>query len=462
MAAKSNCSGCGREQYCGSVCQKLDWKKHKSMCPFLKKLSNTLQPYDEVEKDIKEILASNKGDDTRILDHLLSYADFQFGEPIAGKDYRERTDGQRIANWNVDICIILKISTTMVDICATNSSLSTMISDNKMFPHLERSLHILSPWMVTIDTDAMNQSNSLNLTKTNYLLETSCYLERNMAIMAMRRNQYDVAERHCHQCLVNSRRLSVEGEKKTTSIFEALHIYVKLRQLQGDSFDAVSFAEEAYNLVVDAYDPVHPQVQEAAGLLIECLIKKRDLLNAERFAEQTYANLRDIKNGMDQEGEQVAVGAHNWADVIFQQDDGDLIKAEGLAREAIRIINKLHDVHMSRASACYLLLAKILLTQGKLGDETKKLFERSLGICIRNEGPDGANTAVVNHDICQFHYKIAMTSSTAHTKQTQLLLAKSYCDEAIRIEIKIHNPTHPNRVIAVSLLSAVLRELSRE
>jgi hypothetical protein len=74
----------------------------------------------------------------------------------------------------------------------------------------------------------------------------------------------------------------------------------------------VTFAAEAYNLVVDTSDPVHPQVQEAAGYLINSLILIVDLSNAERFAEQTYANHRDIKNGMDQEGKQVALVHIIW------------------------------------------------------------------------------------------------------------------------------------------------------
>jgi hypothetical protein len=52
-----------------------------------------------------------------------------------------------------------------------------------------------------------------------------------------------------------------------------------------------------------------------------------------------------------------------------------------------------------------------------------------------------------------------MIPSTGHTKRTQLLQAKSY-DEALRIKTKIHNSTHPNKVMAVSQLSDVLRELS--
>jgi flagellar hook assembly protein FlgD len=81
----------------------------------------------------------------------------------------------------------------------------------------------------------------------------------------------------------------------------------------------VTSAEECYNLVVEAYDPVHPQVQEAAGVLINILISKGDLFDAECYAQVTYGNLRDKKNGIDQESEAVAEGAYNLADVIYRQ-----------------------------------------------------------------------------------------------------------------------------------------------
>jgi tetratricopeptide (TPR) repeat protein len=458
--AKSSCSSCGREQYCGSDCQKLDWKAHKLICPILKKLPNKLQSYKEAVQIINEILTSNKGNNARILEHLLSYADYQFGEHVAGSKYRERSDGQRIDNWNVDISIFLKISTRITDIYVTNQSLSTIIRHNKAYPSLERSLHILSPWMVTINSDANNQSNGLSLAETNYLLDASSNVEGNMATVTINRSQFDVAEGHCHRRLAHSRKLGVEGEDKTTSIFEALRTYVILRQHQGDYSSAVSFAEEAYNVCVDANDPVHPQVQQAAGMLINSLIHKGDFFNAERFAEQTYQNLRDIKNGMDQEGEEVAKGAYNLADVIHRQDDGDLIKAEKLARESLRIRTRLYSSNDHLIGTSCMLLGRILMAQGKFGDETKELLKRSLDIDVMNEGLDGLNTAVGNISIGRFYYKLAMIQSVISIKRTHLLLAKSYAEEATRIETKIHNPSHSNYVSAASLLSDILRELS--
>jgi hypothetical protein len=161
---------------------------------------------------------------------------------------------------------------------------------------------------------------------------------------------------------------------------------------------------------------------------------------------------------MDQNGVQVARSAFSFAEVIFYQEDGDLIKAEGLAREAIRIRFQLLD---SGIGGYYMLLAKILLKQKNFGDETRDSYERSLADFIRNEGPDGVNTAAGNTEFGRFYYQFAIEQSIVHTKRTQLLLANSYLDEAVRIEIKIHSQTHPNRVAAASLLSIVLNELSR-
>jgi hypothetical protein len=70
--------------------------------------------------------------------------------------------------------------------------------------------------------------------------------------------------------------------------------------------------------------------QEAAGILIEILIMKGDLFDAECYAQVTYGNLRDKKNGRDQETEVVAMGEYNLANVIYRQN-GDLIKAEEIA-----------------------------------------------------------------------------------------------------------------------------------
>jgi tetratricopeptide (TPR) repeat protein len=427
------------------------------MCAILKKLPNQLQSYDRAERIIDEILASNKGNYIRVLEHLLSYADNQFGQQVEGRDYRERIDGQRIANWDVDINILLMISTIMLSIHLNNLSYSPIIRDNKTLPHLERSLNILKPWMVIVDSDASNQSNSLNLGQKDHLLKLSCNIESNMVLVTMNRNQFDVAEGHCHRCLANARRLGVEGEDKVVSMMTALKACVDVRQRQGDYSGAVSFAEEAYNVVAIAYDCAHPRVQHAAGMLIACLIHNGDLFNAERFAQQTYENLKDRKNGMDQEGEEVAMGSYNLADVIHRQE-GDLLKAEELAREALLIREKINS--SSKGASCH-LLANILQSQGKFEDETQGLFERSLAICIRREGLDGVNTAVMSVNIGLYYSQLAKIQPKVDTKRKYFLISKSHIEEGFRIETKIFGPTHPNTVHTAFILSTLTKELLR-
>jgi hypothetical protein len=228
-----------------------------------------------------------------------------------------------------------------------------------------------------------------------------------------------------------------------------------LRSRQGHNSSAVEFAEEAYNLVVEAYDPVHVQVQEAANLLIDSLIKNRNYYDAERYAEVTYGNLKDHKNGMDQESEDVAQGAHSFANAIYRKG-GDLIKAERLAREALSTRSRLYSSDDSQLASSCSLLARILMNQEKLGDETKELFERSLAINIRHQGPDGVNTAVNNMNLGYFNRKLAGLHQEVTLRNPFLLQAKAYYEEAIRIRTKTFSPTHPIAQDAVSALEDLI------
>jgi tetratricopeptide (TPR) repeat protein len=424
------------------------------MCPLLKILSKKLQPFTEVNRVILEILKSNKANNARVLDHLISYAEFQFGSQITGIGYRER-DGQRIGNWEVTN-ILKTIYCTMSDIYTTDESCSDIKSGNMAFPYLKKSFDLLRPWMILIDSNA--STDTLSTIQIDSLLDSSVKIEHEMAFVCMNRNQFDTAEEHLKRCLTYSRRYGIEGEEKITVIFECLRTFIKLRLKQGDLLDAVKLAEEAYDGVAIAYNPVHLQVQEAAGLLITILIQGGDLAKAEGYALQTYENLRDKRNGIDQEGEAVARGSYNLADLIRRQN-GDLIKAENLAREALRIRTRMHGSTYNSIGASCDLLANILMQQGKFGDETKTLFERSLALHIRHEGPDGTNTALGNISLGKFHYSAAMQPKVT-AKRAQLLLAKSYSEEGIRIQSKIAIPTHPNAVAAASLHAIILEELS--
>jgi hypothetical protein len=145
------------------------------------------------------------------------------------------------------------------------------------------------------------------------------------------------------------------------------------------------------------------------------------------------------------------------ADVILRQK-GDLLKAEKLARETLRIRTLIHSSDdLSIGSSCD-LLARILMSQGTFEDETKRLFERSLAIFIRREGPDGVNTAILNINTGSYFYKLVQRQPTVDTKRKYFLLSMSHIEEGFRIQTKIYGPTHPITVQAAYKLSDVMNE----
>jgi hypothetical protein len=115
--------------------------------------------------------------------------------------------------------------------------------------------------LIRLDSDASNRTDNLKEDQINNLLHKLFFTERNMAVISMQKRHFDITEGGFQRCLAYARRFGREGIEKTTLIFIALKNYFSLREHQGNYSDAVKFAEEAYNLVAETYDPVHPQVQ---------------------------------------------------------------------------------------------------------------------------------------------------------------------------------------------------------
>jgi hypothetical protein len=88
-----------------------------------------------------EILASKKGDECRVLEHLLSFADFQFGKGVTGKDYREREDGERISK--VEIDFFYEIIRRMVNLYKRDNLISDLNCDDIIFPQVQEAAGVL-------------------------------------------------------------------------------------------------------------------------------------------------------------------------------------------------------------------------------------------------------------------------------------------------------------------------------
>jgi hypothetical protein len=157
-SAAEKCSACLKDFYCSGECQKLDWKKHKSFCKILKSLSNTFEPYSKVVEIIQ--LPLRAPENLRVLKHVLTYAEFQFGERIPNQTYRERESGERMDNWTVELDAMILIYMKFVNIYERNGSLSLIFKDNNTLPYYKKQLKILKPWSLCLNLDTVSQRDS--------------------------------------------------------------------------------------------------------------------------------------------------------------------------------------------------------------------------------------------------------------------------------------------------------------
>jgi tetratricopeptide (TPR) repeat protein len=390
---------------------------------------------------------------------LISYAEHQFGDRVPGKAYRERLNGDRIDNWNVEINIMIRVYCNLVGVYSSDKSLSMIDSQKFQFSYLERILDLFRPWSSKLDSNQTSQIDKLDKDQINsisYLLSTT---EHGIGIILRQRNEFESAESYCQQALSHARLYEGKEEDKVDLVCRSLTAYCDLRAVQDNHIDALPFAEEAYDLFAIAYNPVHPKVQKAAGGLIECLLLNGDLYNAGRFAEANLGSLKDPANGLDQLSEEVASGYYNLASVIHKQE-GDLVKAEALARESLRIRTHVYGNDNVNVGLSCDLLAHILMSQGNLGDETMELLERSLANNTKNYGSDGTNTAISNFNLGNFYHHLADRQQIVPTKVEYLCLSKSKSEEAVRLYTKLFGPDNPKTIKASSKLSIILRKLS--
>jgi hypothetical protein len=97
-----------------------------------------------VIKEIREeIPAMKKQQRLRVLQHLISYAEHQFGDRVQDKSYRERVNGERFDNWRVEIEILILIYFGLESVYIDDISLSMVAKNNLMFPYYEKMLELL-------------------------------------------------------------------------------------------------------------------------------------------------------------------------------------------------------------------------------------------------------------------------------------------------------------------------------
>jgi tetratricopeptide (TPR) repeat protein len=341
-------------------------------------------------------------------------------------------------------------------------SVSLIAGDNFSYHYHTKILDILRPWSAyfNLSPSSSRVVDSDELYDVHHFLMLLSNTERNIAFVHEHRSELDQAENHCHLAVSYAKLYEGEEEVRVALLCGALKLFADIRCSQNNFADAVTYDEENYNCAAIAYNPVHPEVQSAASTLIECLILIHDYDKAEIFAQMTLDSLKDPANGVNQRSEAVAKGHYDLALCINEQN-GNLIKAEKLIRESLRIrLLVLHKDH-GLVGHSIMLLARNLQLQLKLGSETKELFERFLSISLKHCGPDGTDTATANELLGRFYFALADTQPISERK-VHLPLSISSFQEAHRICIKLFGPDDRRTLSNVTYLSTVSDLLRRE
>lgn len=130
-----------------------------------------------------------------------------------------------------------------------------------ILPLYEKGLELLAP--SSVDSDDAICIERLNKDQTNYILHTSSVIKGKIAFLFIRMNEFNLAESYYHEAFFYARRYDGEKEDKATLLCNIFTAYSNLRKKQFYFVDAATFAENAYNYVAIAYNPVFPKVQGA-------------------------------------------------------------------------------------------------------------------------------------------------------------------------------------------------------
>jgi hypothetical protein len=139
----------------------------------------------------------------------------------------------------------------------------------------------------------------------------------------------------------------------------------------------------------------------------------------------------------------------------------DLGKAEMLARESYRIRAHLYPNNHHLLGVSAHLLATVLKSQNKLGDETKDLYELSLAAAKRNEGSDGCNVGIIIADLGHMFLQRAQNRAlSVDVRKGHLLQARSYYSDAVRLRTEKYGPNNDHTISYKSQLTQVVQCLT--
>jgi hypothetical protein len=160
-------------------------------------------PFAEVESTIhrRHLRLTRRGTESeiRLLEYCLSFAEYQYGDIIPSKTYRERK-GVKVNNWEVDIetllyvCFLLAVAYEDGEL--RKEGKEKMDFTLKSIHYFEKSLCILEPWRVQLPLEQSKRTCALSDQRIDRLYVYLSDVEIRLGEIHLFLNHFDKAGDH--------------------------------------------------------------------------------------------------------------------------------------------------------------------------------------------------------------------------------------------------------------------------
>jgi tetratricopeptide (TPR) repeat protein len=362
----------------------------------------------------------------KMMKRALLIAEHQYGDRSAGETFRKRKDGTVVKDWPLfDVReMIVYIYINQFDVTSLDIALA-----------------------YATETRAELEMRRNNHDDPDKFFQFMFAVDSQLGDIHKKKMQFDKCLHHVQEALVAARYF---GPTYSKSLYHALsnlantHVVLK-------TGDGANFAEEAYNLASEEFGPEHPEVHEAATILINIYQDTGNFVDAERFARINYESLNDPNNNVDRESDLFALGKNQVARLWLLTPPNQRIggeqaaeEAETLSREACAIfegleMNGANDPMSSQLGLTLTTLAEIMMVRDKVTPEVEGILHRALTLsqdCRRGVVPKVKSSYDRYHHLLilgRFYVQLAATMPIGMEKALELKKALGAYEESARI-----------------------------
>lgn len=390
----------------------------------------------------------------KIMKKTLLVAEHQYGDRVPGQIFRVRKDGTTIKDWP-----LFKIR--------------EMIAYIYINQYDAASLDIALAYATETRAELEMRRNDHNA--PDQFFQFMFVVDSQLGDIHKKKMQFDQCLHHVQEALVAARYF---GPAYSRSLYHALsnlantHVVLK-------TGDGANFAEEAYNLASEEFGPEHPEVHEAATILINIYQDTGNFVDAERFARINYESLKDPNNNVDPEGDLLALGKNQVARLWLltppdQRIGGEQAaeEAETLSREACAIfegleMNGANDPMSSQLGLALTTLAEIMMVRDKVTPEVEGIIHRALTLsqdCRRGVVPKVKSSYDRYHHLLilgRFYVQSAEPMPRGMEKALELKKALGAYEESARICAVFFDASNKHMTFAIENIRYVHHLLTK-